>query len=205
MRDRTAKILGFLFALLTLLAAYLLAHHPLGEDAMRAPLLTNFLPASSSVLTRLSAAPGFLLPLQKKLFGPLTTPTPPLSRSSPYSTTTAVARTMGYDSITLKDAVKHRRTVYKLEKKSPISDDRIKEIVTQAIHDVPSSFNSQSTRLVVLVKEQHDKFWQIVADVLKAQLPEDQWEKSKPRIDMFEAAYGTVGDIHIRSAMHTWC
>lgn len=98
----------------------------------------------------------------------------------------------GYDQTSFKDAVKHRRTVYSLQKKSPISDDRIKEIVTQAIKHVPSSFNSQSARLVVLVKEEHDKFWQVVSDVLKAHVPEDKWEHTKQRMDMFSGAYGTI-------------
>ncbi|EME83942.1 uncharacterized protein MYCFIDRAFT_210737 [Pseudocercospora fijiensis CIRAD86] len=98
----------------------------------------------------------------------------------------------GYDSLTFKDAIKNRRTIYSLTKKSSISDDRIKEIVTQAIHDVPSSFNSQSARLVVLLKEEHDKFWDVVTTILKAHVPEDKWEHTGQRMEMFQGAYGTI-------------
>ncbi|CAK4031084.1 nitroreductase HBN1 [Lecanosticta acicola] len=90
------------------------------------------------------------------------------------------------------DAVAHRRTIYGLNKSSTVPDARIKEIVTQTIKDVPSSFNSQSARIVVLVKEDHDKFWQFVTDILKAHVPEAKWEHTKQRMDMFAAAYGTI-------------
>lgn len=80
----------------------------------------------------------------------------PAPRSSPFSTSKA---NMAHDKLTLKEAVQHRRTIYQLTKKSPISDERIKEILNVAIKDVPSSFNSQSTRIIALFKDEHDKFW----------------------------------------------
>jgi predicted oxidoreductase (fatty acid repression mutant protein) len=90
------------------------------------------------------------------------------------------------------DAVAHRRSIYALTKSSPISDDRIEEIVSQLVKDVPSSFNSQSSRLVLLLKDEHDKFWDIVRDALKAIVPEDKWESTGNRIAGFRAGYGTV-------------
>ncbi|HOO86549.1 MAG TPA: hypothetical protein PK442_02495 [Synergistales bacterium] len=42
------------------------------------------------------------------------------------------------------DAVKNRRTYYSISKKSPVSDERIREIVEQAVKHCPSAFNSQS-------------------------------------------------------------
>lgn len=99
---------------------------------------------------------------------------------------------------TFLDAVAHRRTVYGLKKSSTISDERIKEIVTQTIKDVPSSFNSQSTRLVVLVKGEHDKFWDFVTNILKGMVPEDKWEHTRQRMEMFQKAYGTVSTAYPR-------
>ena len=90
------------------------------------------------------------------------------------------------------EAVANRRSIYALNKNSPISDARIEEIVTQLVKDVPSSFNSQSARLVLLLKDEHDKFWDIVRDVLKAIVPEAQWEHTGSRIAGFRAGYGTV-------------
>lgn len=57
---------------------------------------------------------------------------------------------------------------------------------------MPSSFNSQSARLVVLLKEEHTKFWDIVTDILKTLVPEDAWEHTGQRLSGFQNAYGTV-------------
>ena len=90
------------------------------------------------------------------------------------------------------EAVANRRSIYTLNKTSPIPDARIEEILTQLVKDVPSSFNSQSARLVLLLKDEHDKFWDIVRDVLKAIVPEAAWEPTGSRIAGFRAGYGTV-------------
>jgi uncharacterized protein len=90
-------------------------------------------------------------------------------------------------------AVKARRTYYQLEHSSPIPDERIQEIVTQAILHTPSSFNSQSTRVLILVGEDHTKLWKdIVKPAVKAVAPADQWEKSEQRLSGFQNAYGSV-------------
>ena len=52
-------------------------------------------------------------------------------------------------------AIKKRRSIYAISKESPISDERILEIVEETVTHVPSSFNSQSTRVVVLFGDQH--------------------------------------------------
>jgi len=102
---------------------------------------------------------------------------------------------MSHDKTTFKDAIGNRRTIYQLEKKSPISDSKIKEILELALRDVPSSFNSQSTRMVALFHDQHDKFWEIVKGKLKEIVQNQEggdWEKTASRIKMFADAYGTV-------------
>jgi len=53
-------------------------------------------------------------------------------------------------------ALKHRRSHYAISKDPVISDERIQEIVNEAVKYTPSSFNSQSARVVVLLGEQHD-------------------------------------------------
>lgn len=90
------------------------------------------------------------------------------------------------------DAVKARRTMYQLSNESTIPDSRIKEIVNDAMLHTPSSFNSQTTRMVVLLKEHHVKMWDATTEVYKQQLPEDKFKPAKERFDGFRAAYGTV-------------
>ncbi|TVY60650.1 putative nitroreductase HBN1 [Lachnellula suecica] len=90
------------------------------------------------------------------------------------------------------DAIKARRTIYKLAKSSTISDAKIQEIIKETVLHVPHSFNAQSTRIVLLVKEEHDKLWQIAKDVLKAIVPADAYPATETRLDGFQKAYGTV-------------
>ncbi|WP_159886946.1 nitroreductase family protein [Paenibacillus puerhi] len=89
-------------------------------------------------------------------------------------------------------AVKGRRSVYTLGKESTISDERIQEIVAEAVKHTPSAFNSQSTRLVLLLGEQHNKLWDITTSTLKAIVPADQFESTQQKMDGFRGAYGTV-------------
>ncbi|KAI6889490.1 Nitroreductase [Hortaea werneckii] len=96
------------------------------------------------------------------------------------------------ETMSFKDATHLRRSIYALNKQSPIADTKIEEIVRTALKEVPSSFNSQSTRLVVLLKDDHDKFWDIVRDILKAHVPEDKWEHTGNRIKGFRGGYGTI-------------
>lgn len=94
------------------------------------------------------------------------------------------------------DAVKERRTFYQLNNESPISDDKIEQIVNDVVLSVPSSFNSQSTRLVVLLKKEHEKFWDITKDVLKPQVPADAFPATEAKLNGFRGAYGTVSAIN---------
>lgn len=95
-------------------------------------------------------------------------------------------------SKTFFDAVKERRTYYQLNNKAPISDKEIQDIAEKAILHVPSSFNSQSTRLVVLLNNDHEQFWDYVLEVLKPLTPEEQFPKTEQKIRGFKAAKGTV-------------
>ena len=90
-------------------------------------------------------------------------------------------------------AVKSRRSYYQLNKDSPISDDRIVELVNEAVLHTPSSFNSQSTRVVVLLNEQHEKLWEeIVKPAVKAVAPPEAFEQTSGKLDSFKAGHGTI-------------
>ncbi|KAL8853162.1 MAG: hypothetical protein Q9221_002044 [Calogaya cf. arnoldii] len=89
-------------------------------------------------------------------------------------------------------AVKERRTYYALTNESTIPDSRIQEIVKDAILHTPSAFNSQTSRVVVLLGEEHVKTWDIIAEVYKQQLPEEKFNRANERFKGFRAAYGTI-------------
>lgn len=90
------------------------------------------------------------------------------------------------------DAVKGRRSIYALEPESPVSDARVQELVRDAMLHVPSSFNSQSTRIVILIKDEHKKYWHMAKSTLAEGMDEETAKKSLGRIDGFEAAYGSI-------------
>ena len=91
------------------------------------------------------------------------------------------------------EALKHRRTYYGITNQSPISNKQIVELVNFAVTHVPSAFNSQSTRVVLLLGENHRKLWQIVKDTLRKIVPEEAFKATEAKIDgSFACGYGTV-------------
>ena len=94
---------------------------------------------------------------------------------------------------TFSEALKHRRTYYSISNQSPISDTEIEQIVNFAVTHVPSAFNSQSTRAVLLLGDSHQKLWTIVKDTLKKIVPAEAFVKTEEKINhSFAAGYGTV-------------
>lgn len=93
----------------------------------------------------------------------------------------------------MKLAIEKRRSYYAISNESPISDSEIKEIIDFAVLNVPSSFNSQSTRVVLLLGDKHKRMWQIVKDVLRKRISEEAFVATEKKIDgAFAAGYGTV-------------
>jgi uncharacterized protein len=90
------------------------------------------------------------------------------------------------------EAVKERRSIYALSKETPISDAQIKEIVEAAVLHSPTSFNSQSSRAVVLLGDKHDKLWDITAETLRKIVPAEQFEGTAQKLASFKAGYGSV-------------
>lgn len=94
---------------------------------------------------------------------------------------------------TFVEALKHRRTYYVLSPKSSISDDEIGEIIKTTLSYVPSAFNSQSARMVLLLGEAHQKLWDIVKDTLKGIVGEKDFKKTEEKINgSFASGYGTI-------------
>ena len=89
-------------------------------------------------------------------------------------------------------AIADRRTFYGLSKEKVVSDERIKEIIEHAVKYTPSAFNSQSTRVVVLLGSEHDKLWDITMEALRKVVPADQFSSTEDKINSFKNGYGTV-------------
>lgn len=90
------------------------------------------------------------------------------------------------------EVIQNRRSHYMLSKESPVPDKEIEQILEFALNNTPSAFNSQSTRMVLLLGNHHTKLWEIVLDCLKKILPEKEHASVSEKIQMFSNAYGTV-------------
>ena len=89
-------------------------------------------------------------------------------------------------------AVADRRSFYGISKEAVVSDDKIKEIIEHAVKHTPSAFNSQSTRVVLLLGKEHDKLWDITMKALRKIVPADNFSSTEDKINSFKNGYGTV-------------
>jgi len=89
-------------------------------------------------------------------------------------------------------AMENRRTIHKLSKGPIISEERLEQVVSHALKFTPTAFNGQEQRLVLLLNEKHDWFWNLVKAKLKAIVPEDKYPESEDRINGFLGGEGTI-------------
>ncbi len=95
-------------------------------------------------------------------------------------------------SNTLIDAIKVRRSQYALGKALPQSREAVTALIQAAVKHSPSSFNSQSSRAVILFGDESLAFWGLVEDELRAIVPADAFAATKQKLDSFAAGAGTV-------------
>lgn len=89
-------------------------------------------------------------------------------------------------------AVKDRRSYYGISKAFVASDERIQEIVRDAVKHTPSAFNSQSARVLVLLGAEHDAFWEITKNELRKIVPAESFAPTDEKINSFASGYGTI-------------
>lgn len=91
------------------------------------------------------------------------------------------------------EALKRRRSIYTISKQNVTTDERIQEIVEDAVKHAPSSFNSQTSRAVVLLGSNHERLWDITEDILREVVNNPEAFKStEQKIGSFRSGYGTV-------------
>ena len=93
---------------------------------------------------------------------------------------------------TLQHAFNERRTIYALGSDLPVVPQAVVNMAERVLLHTPSSFNSQSSRLVVLFGEQHKQLWDITELKLREAVGDGDFTGSKQKMDSFRAAAGTV-------------
>ncbi|QDX93201.1 hypothetical protein C2W64_01151 [Brevibacillus laterosporus] len=89
-------------------------------------------------------------------------------------------------------AVEGRRSIYGISKEVSITDDKIKEVIEFALKHTPSSFNSQTARIVLLLGEQHDKLWNLTEAALRKVVGDNNFSPTEEKMKSFRSGYGTV-------------
>ena len=85
-----------------------------------------------------------------------------------------------------------RRTQYALGKNLPISETEVEKLVHEAVRLAPSSFNSQTSRAVILFGAASEKLWNITRETLRAIVPAESFASTDAKMDSFAAGAGTV-------------
>ena len=91
--------------------------------------------------------------------------------------------------VTLQQAFDERRSIYALGNELPVEPQAI---VNMAERVLLHSFNSQSSRLVVLFGAEHQKLWDIAEKKLLEAVGDGDFSGTKQKLDGFRAAAGTV-------------
>lgn len=95
-------------------------------------------------------------------------------------------------SRSLFEAIEKRRSIYGIGKEIIVQEKKIQEIVEHAVKYVPSAFNSQSARVIVLFGDQHNKLWDITRETLRNIVPEDNFASTNEKMESFRSGYGTI-------------
>lgn len=94
---------------------------------------------------------------------------------------------------TLQQVAETRRSIYALNDQLPVSKEELLKVVEHAILHTPSAFNSQSSRIIVLFGDEHQKLWQITEDTLRSIVnDEERFVPTQQKIDGFKAGAGTI-------------
>lgn len=91
-----------------------------------------------------------------------------------------------------KDLQKERRSIYALGQNTDLPQEDIVSQIREVAQEIPTAFNSQTSRHIVLFGEANQKFWQLIHDVQKDILDEDTWAMMGPIIEGSKDALGTV-------------
>lgn len=98
---------------------------------------------------------------------------------------------MSVATTNLKEAIINRRSIRKVKKNAAITKEKMEELLKISVH-APSSFNMQSGRVVVLMDNEHEKFWDIVKETLRARVPAENFAATEERLHGFKDGVGTI-------------
>lgn len=85
-----------------------------------------------------------------------------------------------------------RRSIYHIGRQLSQDADQIDALIRETVRLSPSSFNSQTSRVVTLYGASHQKFWNIVLETLRKIVPAEAFANTQAKIESFAAGFGTA-------------
>lgn len=104
----------------------------------------------------------------------------------------------GEKEMSFLEELKNRRSIYALGRNTEVSDEKIVEVIKEAVRQSPSAFNSQTTRVLILMNDEASTFWnELVATDLEVTMkeqgaPEEAIAGTKEKLASFGASKGTA-------------
>lgn len=90
------------------------------------------------------------------------------------------------------NALKKRRSIYALGDNLPQSTEEIFSLVKEIVKESPTSFNSQTQRVVLLTGAAHKKLWEITETALKKVTPAEAFSNTQAKLQGFANGAGTI-------------
>ncbi|WP_055736862.1 MULTISPECIES: nitroreductase family protein [Bacillaceae] len=89
-------------------------------------------------------------------------------------------------------SIENRRSIYVLSKDTVEDDSEILRLMELTIRSMPISAHAPSARIVLLLHDEHDAFWQLTREKMKSIMDYADFTDTQARLEMFEHAYGTI-------------
>lgn len=90
-------------------------------------------------------------------------------------------------------ALQTRRSYYALSSEQVTSDQKIHDLVNEAVTWMPTAFNSQSSRVVILLGKNHEQLWDLTRETLRKIVPAELFKKTEQKLhDCFRSGYGSL-------------
>lgn len=90
------------------------------------------------------------------------------------------------------DALLKRRSIYGISGDIPITDGELKDLLGTILRNMPTAYNMQNTRMVLLLGADNAALWHIVLEALRAVAPAAGFERTEKKVAGFAAGHGTV-------------
>nr|XP_019015138.1 uncharacterized protein I206_01226 [Kwoniella pini CBS 10737]OCF53919.1 hypothetical protein I206_01226 [Kwoniella pini CBS 10737] len=95
--------------------------------------------------------------------------------------------------MSLISAIEERRSYYVINNQCDITQDQVADLTKNVLKHVPSMFNMQSTRIIVLFGDHHRKLWDLVIASLKLADTEMQlFSKVIDKLRSLQNGFGTL-------------